>query len=162
MDGYVSKPIRPDTLISELERLVPGRVDQQTERATVPTVALAIRDVEATDALDRKALLDRVEGDVELLGEMIELFKEDSVRLLATIRDGLDTKKPDVVRHAAHTLKGTCGNLGASQAAATAAELEKLAAAGNISGGQDIFRSLEEQVQRAGKLLDGLKQECLS
>jgi PAS domain S-box-containing protein len=161
MDGYVSKPIRPETLFSELARVVPGSVDHQTNPTTASAAASARGDAEFSGALDRRALLDRVEGDVELLGDLIELFKEDSARHLAAIRDALDGKQADVVRRAAHTLKGTCGNLGAPQAAASALELEKLAAAGNISGAQASLRSLEEQIQRAGKLLDDLKQECL-
>jgi two-component system, sensor histidine kinase and response regulator len=161
MDGYVSKPIRPDTLFSEMARVIPGCVSQEAKPATASGAASATRNAELSEALDRTALLDRVEGDMELLGEIIELFKEDSVRQVATIRDALDTKQAEVVRRAAHTLKGTCGNLGVPQAAATALELEKLAATGDISGAQDRFRLLEEQIQRAGKLLDDLKQECL-
>jgi hypothetical protein len=51
--------------------------------------------------------------------------------------------------------------LGAVEAASTALELEKLAATGDLSHAQESFRSLEEQIQRASKLLDELKQECV-
>ena len=161
MDGYVSKPIRPDTLFSELTRLVPNCARPETESAPRSTAAPATAGAQPAEPLDRTALLDRVEGDMELLGDVIELFKEDSVRQIASIRDALERKEAEVVRRAAHTLKGTCGNLGAPEAAATALELEKLAAAGDLSHARDILRSLEEQIQRAGKLLDDLKQECL-
>jgi len=98
---------------------------------------------------------------MELLGEIIGLFKEDSVRQIAAIRDAIDEKQSDLLRRAAHNLKGTCGNLGAHEAAATALELEEVAAAGNFSGAEQSLRSLEEQIQRAGRLLDDLRQECL-
>jgi CheY-like chemotaxis protein len=156
MDGYVTKPIRPDILFSELARLGPASVQHEPEPATGTTT-----DSGATGALDRVALLDRVEGDMELLGDIIELFKEDSVRQITAIREAIDKKQPDTLRRAAHTLKGTCGNLGAVEAAATALELEKLAAAGDLSHAPEILRSLEEQIQRASKLLDELKQECV-
>jgi HPt (histidine-containing phosphotransfer) domain-containing protein len=65
------------------------------------------------------------------------------------------------VKRAAHTLKGTCGNLGVPEAAATALELEKLAGAGDLSHAYEVLRLLEEQIQRAGRLLDDLKQECV-
>jgi HPt (histidine-containing phosphotransfer) domain-containing protein len=159
MDGYVSKPVRMDLLFSELLRLVPGASPLGTEPQPAPTVAVANGD--PGTALDRSALLDRVEGDMELLGEIIGLFKEDSVRQIAAIRDAIDKKQPDLLRRAAHTLKGTCGNLGAPEAAATALELEELAAAGDFSGAQQSLRSLEEQIERAGRLLDDLRQECL-
>jgi CheY-like chemotaxis protein/HPt (histidine-containing phosphotransfer) domain-containing protein len=159
MDGYVSKPIRPDTLISELARLVPDPARQGAE----PNTALAVAPTNGHPggALDRSALLDRVEGDMELLGDIIELFKEDSARQIAAIRDAIDKKQPDLLRRAAHTLKGTCGNLGAPEAAAIALELEKLAASGDLSRAHESLRSLEEHIQRAGNLLDDLRLECL-
>jgi two-component system sensor histidine kinase/response regulator len=158
MDGYVSKPIRPDALFSELARVVPGCVRDETPPSTIPTMGSPSK---GACAVDRSALLDRVEGDMELLGDIIELFKEDSVLQIAAIRDALDKKQADVVRRAAHTLKGTCGNLGVPEAAATALELEKLAAAGDLSRARESLLVLEEKVQRAGKLLDEVKQECL-
>jgi two-component system, sensor histidine kinase and response regulator len=161
MDGYVSKPIRPDTLFSELARLVPGSAREETEPTTVPTTVSATTDASPAGELDRSALLDRVEGDMELLGDIIVLFKDDSVRQIAVIREAIDKKQAEVVRRAAHTLKGTCGNLGAPEAAATALELEKLAAAGDLSRAHESLRSLEAQIQRAGRLLDDLRQECL-
>jgi CheY-like chemotaxis protein len=156
MDGYVTKPIRPDTLFSELARLDPAAVQHETGPATSTAT-----DSGATGALDRVALLDRVEGDMELLSDIIELFKEDSVRQMTAIREAIDKKQADTLRRAAHTLKGTCGNLGAVEAAATALELEKLAVGGDLSHAQESLRSLEEQIQRASKLLDELKQECV-
>jgi two-component system, sensor histidine kinase and response regulator len=156
MDGYVSKPIRPDALFSELARLGPASVQHETDPATGTTT-----DSGAISAFDRVALFDRVEGDMDLLGDIIELFKEDSVRQVAAIREAIDKKQADALRRAAHTLKGTCGNLGALEAAATALELEKLAAAGDLPHAQESLRSLEEQIQQASKLLAELKQECV-
>src|SRR5438445_11752927 len=130
MDGYVSKPIRPETLASELARLVPGSARQETEESAAPNRVSTKTDAASAGALDRSALLDRVEGDMELLGDIIELFKEDSVRQIAAIRDAIENKQADLLRRAAHTLKGTCGNLGVPEAAATSLDLEKLAAAG--------------------------------
>ncbi len=161
MDGYVSKPIRPETLSSELARLVPGSAPQETEESTALNRVSTTTDAGSGGALDRSALLDRVEGDLGLLGDIIELFKEDSVRQIVAIRDALDKKQADALRRAVHTLKGTCGNLGVSEAAASAQELEKLAAAGDFSRAHESLRTLEEQIQRAGRLLDDLKQECL-
>ena len=157
MDGYVSKPIRPDALFSELERLVPSFAPETTKAAndtagTGTTTALV---------LDRNALLDRVEGDMELLGDIIGLFKDDSVRQIAAIREAIGKKEAETAKRAAHTLKGTCGNLGAPDAAATALELEKLAAAQDFDGAQSKLRSLEAQIERLGKLLDELRLESV-
>ena len=69
MDGYVSKPIHPAGLFAEIERCLaaPGRSNTMTE-ITQGTGEL----------IDRVSLLERVEGDQELLTEMIHLFQEDA------------------------------------------------------------------------------------
>jgi len=157
MDGYVSKPIRPDALFSELERLVPIFAPQRTKTAN----STAGADTTTALVLDRNALLDRVEGDMELLSDIIELFKDDSVRQIAAIREAIGKKEAETAKRAAHTLKGTCGNLGAPEAAATALELEKLAAAQDFASAESKLRSLEAQIERLGKLLDELRLECV-
>ena len=90
MDGYVSKPIRPDILFSELERFVPSSPPQEIIATKAPGAAGAV----AGMVSDRSALLDRVEGDMELLGDIIDLFKDDSVRQIAAIREGIGKKEP--------------------------------------------------------------------
>jgi PAS domain S-box-containing protein len=157
MDGYVSKPIRPDALFSELERFVPSSAPQEVIATKPPSGPGAT----AGMVLDRSALLDRVEGDMELLGDIIGLFKEDSVRQIAAIREAIGKKEPEIAKRAAHTLKGTCGNLGAPDAAATALELEKLAAAQDFAGAESKLRSLEAQINQVGKLLDEFRLECV-
>ena len=156
MDGYVSKPIRPDALFSELERLVPSSAPQEILATQTPSGPAATGMV-----LDRSALLDRVEGDMELLGDIIGLFKEDSVRQIAAIREAIGKKEAEIAKRAAHTLKGTCGNLGAPDAAATALELEKLAAAQDFAGAESKLRSLEVQIDQVGRLLDEFRLECV-
>ena len=157
MDGYVIKPIRPDVLFSELERFVPSSAPQEIIATKAPSDPGAT----AGMVLDRSALLDRVEGDMELLGDIIGLFKEDSVRQIAAIREAIGKKETELVKRAAHTLKGTCGNLGAPGAATTAVELEKLAAAQDFAGAESKLRSLEAQIGQVGKLLDEFRLECV-
>jgi two-component system sensor histidine kinase/response regulator len=157
MDGYVSKPILPEILFSELARLVPDSAQPKAEPPAIPNA----EPTHPAGVLDRSGLLARVEGDMDLLGDIIQLFNEDSVRQIAAIREAIDHKQADAVRRAAHSLKGTCGNLGAPEAAAAAWGLEKLAATGDLSGAHESLRSLEAQIQQAGKLLAELREECL-
>src|SRR5437879_13261288 len=58
MDGYVSKPVRAADLLEE--------IDKQVRRAQ-PTLRVV---------LDRAALLERLEGDAELLAEMVGALLE--------------------------------------------------------------------------------------
>jgi len=165
MDGYVSKPIRPETLFSELARLVSDSAPLKAQPAAMPkaagTKAAGANPAGANPAgaLDRSGLLERVDGDMDLLGDLIGIFKEDSVRQLAAIHDAIENNKAELVRLAAHTLKGTCGNLGAPEAAAVASELEHLAAAGDLTHAKDSLRSLRAHIERLGTLLDEFRVE---
>ena len=66
-----------------------------------------------------------MEGDQELLTEMIHLFQEDAPQLLAAMRDALQNNDMPALERAAHSLKGAASNLSAKAAAAAAAQLEK-------------------------------------
>jgi CheY-like chemotaxis protein/HPt (histidine-containing phosphotransfer) domain-containing protein len=155
MDGYVSKPIRPEILFSELARLVSDSAPLQGNPAAAPKT----EESNHAGVLDRDGLLERVDGDMDLLGDLIGIFKEDSVRQLSNIHDAIENNQAELVKLAAHTLKGTCGNLGAPEVAAVASQLEQLAAAGDLTRAKDCFRSLKAQIQQLGTLLDEFRVE---
>ena len=80
----------------------------------------------AVDQLDRTAILERVEGDEDLLEEIVQLFIEDCPRLVGQMEESLREKNAAGLRLAAHTLKGSLSYFGPSQACALACELEIL------------------------------------
>jgi HPt (histidine-containing phosphotransfer) domain-containing protein len=83
---------------------------------------------------DEAALRERVEGDTELLREIIELFLEDSPRLIDEVRAAVAAGDAAALRRAAHTLKGAASNFGASAVVAAALELETMGRTGDLSG----------------------------
>jgi HPt (histidine-containing phosphotransfer) domain-containing protein len=52
------------------------------------------------------------DGDPELLVDLLEMFLEDGPGKVSTILAGLDRHDFDAVERAAHSLKGSAGNLG--------------------------------------------------
>ena len=78
---------------------------------------------ELHEQIDRVSLLERVEGDQELLTEMIHLFQEDAPNLLAAMRDALQRGDMVALERSAHSLKGAAGNLSAKATAAAALQL---------------------------------------
>ena len=54
------------------------------------------------------------DGDPELLVDLIGMFLEDAPQKLDAIEKALTTRDYDGVERAAHSLKGSAGNLGAS------------------------------------------------
>ncbi len=66
--------------------------------------------------MDRAAVLERVEGDVELLRQLVELFREDSARHLRDLRAALERGDAKAIERSAHALKGSTSNFCAPSA----------------------------------------------
>jgi two-component system, sensor histidine kinase and response regulator len=116
MDGYISKPIHPVDLFAEIERCVGLKKgnNQMTEKMEGET-----------ELIDRTSLLERVEGDQELLMEMIQIFKEESPGLMTAMRAALQSSDWIVLERSAHSLKGAASNLSSKSAANVALKLEQ-------------------------------------
>lgn len=88
---------------------------------------------DVTDALDQSVLSGLRElGDQKLLAELAELFLEDATSHLEALREAVEDDDPPSVVRVAHTLKGTCGSMGALRMSATCAELEDVGHSGEL------------------------------
>lgn len=76
------------------------------------------------EIIDREMLLERMMGDEELAGEILELFLESAPDQIHGLKEALDTHDMTQARDRAHTLKGAAANIsaGALQEAAYLAE----------------------------------------
>ncbi len=154
MDGYVSKPVRASELFAEIERHVNGDA-----APTADSVAAANSAPAAAEILDRESLLERVEGDFELLTEMIGLFQEDCPRLLAAIREAVSRQDAQMLERAAHTLKGSVSNFAAPAATAAALRLEQIARDAKLAEAADACAALEAEMERLKPVLVEISQE---
>jgi CheY-like chemotaxis protein len=143
MDGYVAKPIQPAELWQAIDALIPPAAGRDEAPAPVPVV-------------DRAAVLARAGGDVELLRELVELYRSDYPRLLGEIRQAVRAQDADRLRRAAHTLKGAAGTLGAEQVCAEALRLESMARDGSLGGAAEAGAALEEAVRQFEPVLADL------
>ena len=149
MDGYIAKPIHPPSLFAEIERCLAGADASTTMASGSPKPG---------EQLDRVSPLERVEGDSNLLGEMIHLFIDDAPRLLAAMRDALQLGDMPALERSAHSMKGAASNLSAQFTAAIASRLEASARSGNAHSSQAYLKKLEGTVQRLLPLLADLLQ----
>ncbi|MBI2928038.1 MAG: Hpt domain-containing protein [Verrucomicrobia bacterium] len=62
-----------------------------------------------------------------LLAELIDLFLTDTPLRLAELRQAVADQNPTRIAAIAHTLKGSCGNLGAERLAALTCDVERAA-----------------------------------
>jgi len=86
--------------------------------------------------------------DVELLRELIDLFKQQSPQLMADIQKAIKATQPDKLARAAHTLKGSLANLGGTAACEIAHKLETMGLDNNITGAETLFQNLTREVEK--------------
>ncbi len=92
--------------------------------------------------LHRQDLLDRVGGDTELAEELLELFRDEALRLRSEIEEAVARGDSIALGEAAHGLKGSAGNVGALGVEQVAAELERAARVGELTGSAAACRRL--------------------
>lgn len=102
-----------------------------------------------TDLVDPGALerLNRIGGQ-EFLVEMIELFLEHSPQRLDAAHEALRDAEVSAVYRAAHSLKSTAANLGASALQAAAARVEDRAAAEDVKSLAPLLDEMNRQYER--------------
>jgi PAS domain S-box-containing protein len=150
MDGYVSKPIHRSRMFAEIERCLAG-IERSTPMEKSP--------VQQGESIDRAELLDRVEGDQELLAEMVQLFVADAPHLLDAMRTALREGDMVLLERTAHSMKGAAGNLSAKVTVGAASQLEQSAKEGDAELAKRNLSDLEDAVERLLSLLANLGQE---
>jgi HPt (histidine-containing phosphotransfer) domain-containing protein len=103
---------------------------------------------------DPQALWDRVNGDVELLRELVEIFVHEYPLLLQKIEVALDHKSFEDVYKLSHKLKGSALQFSAARVAALAASLEKMGAEKSLEDADQVFARLQEELAILMQSLD--------
>jgi HPt (histidine-containing phosphotransfer) domain-containing protein len=136
MEGYLAKPVRANALFEIIQRI------------SVPRKAIAPGEPSAEVIFDRLRLLERLEGDEELAGEIIGMFLQECPKLLDQVRQAAEQRSAPSLERAAHALKGSLGDIGAHQAFGAARTLEMAARDGKIDGADTALASLVAAVDR--------------
>ena len=90
-----------------------------------------------------KALLEHFDGDRELLRELARIFLEDYPTRLSAIQAGVDRRDVPALLEAAHALRGSVANFGATRAVEAALKLELMGKAGDLTGAPAAFADLQ-------------------
>jgi len=102
---------------------------------------------------DRQELLDRVDGDWDLLREVVGIFAADSVKLMAEIRDAISREDHVCLNHAAHTLKGAVSNFSVRAPFELSLKLEVSAKSGEFTGAWEGVAALEMELEHLNRSL---------
>jgi len=147
MDGYVAKPIQAEDLFAAIERL---------DFAAEPAMETETQKTDPKEIIDTASVLARVDGDMELLQEMVELFLKGLPGLLSNVQDSVKRRDAKALESAAHTLKGLVGNFGARSAFEVALQLENLGRQGDLTEAESAYRALKQEIENLKPALVGL------
>lgn len=106
----------------------------------------------AAPALD-PAVLDSLReltppGEPDLLAEVLQLFVTDAPARIERLRAAGQARDAEGVQRAAHSLKGSAGNIGANQLMAVCGRLDELGRSGDLSALAPLMASLEAEYGR--------------
>ena len=148
-DDYVTKPIRTPELWAAIERVI-------TQKTIAGSSEAFAAKEPVSGVLDGAAALERVDGDSELLEELVRLFTEESAKTLAELEQALNAQDGQQLERLAHTLKGCASNLGALVVPETARKLEEQAHSQNWESAAGLVRSLRNDIERLIPELESL------
>jgi CheY-like chemotaxis protein len=152
MDGYVSKPIQAQKLFEVIEALRPRPAE---------AVAGAPAEESGVEVWDRAATLARIEGDAELLAEMVRLFLEDGPKLVASICEAVSRRDAKALEQAAHTLKGSVSNFSAPSAFEAAQRLEMMGRQSDLNHAAEACSALKTEMERLKSALSVFREEVV-
>jgi CheY-like chemotaxis protein/HPt (histidine-containing phosphotransfer) domain-containing protein len=149
MDDYLSKPVKTDELGQILQRWIPLSSPEET-----PTAA-PLRDMTKTDAsiFDANTMLANIGGDVELFDQLIRLFLDRHRLMMQDILAAIGQADGIALERAAHSLKGTAGNLCAPDVVLLASQLEASGRLGTLAEAPALFTRLERTLQQLVEVL---------
>jgi PAS domain S-box-containing protein len=153
MDDYLSKPVRQAELQRVLARWLPVTPEPSTD---------GDRPVEEAAPLDRAILASLRElqsaDQPDVLGELIDVFLTDARDQIEALRAAIACGDAAAIERAAHRLRGSSANLGATTLAAHCAELEALGRRPAIEGACELLHLVEIELARATQAFDAERQ----
>ncbi len=107
------------------------------------------------DALrwEKLVALQEAVGSEDFLQQLVSIFLRDAPLRLSGIREATACGDAKTAEQTAHSLKGSSSNVGATQVATLAAEVEKSVGQGDFDKVTDLLPCLESEVDRASKAL---------
>jgi two-component system, sensor histidine kinase and response regulator len=99
-----------------------------------------------SERFDPESLWNRVDGDLDLLRELVELFAEEAPRMLAEIEMAIEVGSASDLEKASHKIKGSVLQFSARAAAAIALELEENGRIGSLAGAERLLKTLRQEI----------------
>ena len=141
LDECLVKPISREHLYQVVEGLAAER-----ELPVAPPPELA----------GRARFLEGLGNDVDLARKLIDLFLDESARLMDDMSRAIADCDADRLQKTAHKLKGCVSNFPAGAARDAAARMELIGFDGDFEAAREVFPILEREIERLRSLLPAL------
>lgn len=144
MTAYLVKPID----FKELSRaisLCTGEARPPRSTSSAGELSTQIETTPAEAVWDKAKLLERLEGDEQLIQTIAPIFLEDMRKTITKVHQEAENNAPPAVALAAHSINGAAANFGANSLHAVAREIEAVARTGNLNGIKKLLPSLDAE-----------------
>lgn len=164
MDDYLSKPVRPDSLRSMIEKWGPQLAPTEPETAEAPTGTE--NDEQMTESnntaggpppVDIDALRDLGGGTDEGLMELVDLYLQQTSDQIGQIQQALDSANTEEVRRIAHSCAGANATCGMNGLVAPMRELERMGNDGDVSHGKAQLEMVRSEFEKVKAYLEQLR-----
>ena len=161
MDAYVAKPLKSKELFQVIRESVESLSGMNSDSRNEPQRSTPVAS-ENSQVIDKGSALDQLEGDEELLGQMVGLILEDCPKFMEDIRAAIARGDAEVLQRTSHTLKGAVSNLQAHTVYEAALRLEMIGRSADLSGAEEALGKLNEEMNRLLPALEALSKEYAS
>jgi len=145
MDDHLSKPFSMLTLQEMLDRWMPHQTSKQTQAAELAAAATA----KAAEVLDRQVLDQlskvRTNGKPELLARVINLYLQESPKLVQKLKQAARAGNGPEMASCAHSLKSSSANVGAKVLSRYCEEIETSARRADTDEARKILGKIETE-----------------
>jgi CheY-like chemotaxis protein len=147
MDDYLTKPIQPEELAETIARWISlGSPDGKQYHAQ------AIQGEERV-IFDRAFLLNRLNGDEEIVGEIMEIFLQDVPQQIVFLQEAIAKGDGILAERQAHSIKGAAANVGATTLQEVAYQIERTARGGQLNGAAKLVETINDEFNKVRHLI---------
>ena len=150
MDEHLAKPVRRNRLLETIDAYTGNQL--ALEPAAPPTSAPPTAMVEGDPPLDWAVAMESVQGNADLMRELIEIYLQEAPKLMDELQRAVEQRDAPKIRIVSHTLKGSTRYFGDIETARLAYELEQRGKSADLAEAPNLLQDLRT-------VLDALIQE---
>jgi TMAO reductase system sensor TorS len=157
MDEHISKPIKVSELLKVLGRFlsIGGQEASEDEDPRARALQRA-SDSSNKRVFDQGALLNRMGGDQEALGEVVKIFLSHTPKMLSEVRSAALVKNWEQLAVLSHSLKGACATFGAEALADVARKMEQVAKSADADRLRTLLPLMDMEMSALEKAVEKL------